>query len=255
MRTLILAVAVSMFSALPAHAAPGDCAALLKKVDEAGARSRDFKALFFVQRKDQKGQAVVREMLMYSHGSGQKLVFLLTKPKTEYGQGYLALDRNLFFYDPSVGRWERNTERDTLGGSTATRSDFDAPHWSDRFDATCEPDQMLGKTRTHRFTLKAKAGVDVPFPLVHLWVDAGNLLEVKRQDLSSSGKVLRTDFYTNWQKAPADGNHAAFWYPQLMSFFDETQDRIQTIVQAKGIDLKDLDDAVFTKAWLERASR
>ena len=44
-------------------------------------------------------------------------MILFTKPKASQGKGYLRLDKNLWFYDPSVGKWERRTERERIGGT------------------------------------------------------------------------------------------------------------------------------------------
>ena len=61
-------------------------------------------------------------------------MFLFLKPKASQGQGYLRLDKNLWFYDPSVGKWERRTERERIGGTNSRRSDFDESRLAEEYD-------------------------------------------------------------------------------------------------------------------------
>ena len=79
---------------------------------------------------------MVYELLVYRRDNEDKLIFLFTKPKAEQGKGYLRLDKNLWIYDPAVGKWERRTERERIGGTDTRRGDFDESRLADEYEAT-----------------------------------------------------------------------------------------------------------------------
>ena len=85
-------------------------------------------------------------------------MILFTKPKASAGQGYLRIDKNLWFYDPSVGKWERRTERERIGGTNSRRSDFDESRLAEEYDPTDEGEEKLGAYTAQKLLLKGKAG-------------------------------------------------------------------------------------------------
>ena len=98
-------------------------------------------------------------------------MILFTKPKSSAGQGYLRIDKNLWFYDPSVGKWERRTERERIGGTNSRRSDFDESRLAEEYDPTDEGEEKLGAYTAHKLLLKGKAGIDLAFPRIRIWID------------------------------------------------------------------------------------
>src|SRR5258708_32693963 len=77
---------------------------LLKGIDIRIRSSGDYKALFYLEQREKEKPDVVREGLAYRRDSDEKLMILFTKPKTEAGRGYLRIDKNLWYYDPTVGK-------------------------------------------------------------------------------------------------------------------------------------------------------
>ena len=86
--------------------------------------SGDYKAIIFMEQKEKGKNDLIYEMVVYRRDDDDKLMILFLKPKSEAGKGYLRLDKNLFMYDPTVGKWERRTERDRIGGTGSNRKDF-----------------------------------------------------------------------------------------------------------------------------------
>src|SRR5262249_7231221 len=84
----------------------------------------DYKSLVYLEQKEKDKTDVVREAIVYRRSADQKLMILFTKPKSEQGKGYLRLDKNLWSYDPNVGKWERRTERERIAGTDSRRADF-----------------------------------------------------------------------------------------------------------------------------------
>jgi len=253
-----LAFAAALAAALPA-VAPALTADELKKVvatvDERQRNSGDWKALCYMEAKEKGKTDVVYELLVYRRDEDDKQMFLFTKPKSEAGKGYLRIEKNLWMYDPATGRWERRTERERIGGTDTRRGDLDESRLAEEFDAAWVGEEKLGVYAVDHLRLKVKAGVDVAFPVVELWVDKATLNVLKRQEFALSGKLMRTAYYPRWRKVFSPSKKAEVWYPEEMRIFDEIEKGNSTLILIKEIDLRGLEANLFTKAWLEAKSR
>src|SRR5690348_13177545 len=99
---------VWMAAAHGAVAAPLDKAKMiemLKTIDQRQRNSGDWKSVVYMEAHERDKTDTVYEMLVFRRDADQKLMFLFTKPKAEAGKGYLRLDKNLWMYDPNVGKW------------------------------------------------------------------------------------------------------------------------------------------------------
>ncbi|HEX8440709.1 outer membrane lipoprotein-sorting protein [Archangium sp.] len=254
---LVLALAL-----LPAASALADAPALspeqlqqlLKTLDERSNTPTDYRAQMTAFVKRETGTAV-RELQLFRRDREERLVVLFTAPKTEAGKGYLHEEKNLWSYDPNVGRWERRTERESIGGTESRRSDFDQTQYATGFDATYEGTDKLGNLTAHRIALKVKEGRDVAFPLLKVWVDVASGNQLKREEYALSGKLLRTALSSGWKKVAVPGRQEPFWYPEEIRLYDELHKGNSTAFKCKGVDMRPLPNNLFTKAWLESKSR
>lgn len=254
--TPALLAALALLGPLAARAL--DAAGLAKVVAEIDERQRnqgDWKALCYMEQKEKGKTDVVYELLVYRRDEDDKQMFLFTKPKSEAGKGYLRIEKNLWLYDPSTGRWERRTERERIGGTNTRRGDLDESRIVEEYDAKWEADEKLGVYEVHRILLTAKPGVDVAFPVVRLWVDRPTTNILKRQELALSGRLMRTVYQPRWRKIFSPSKGADVWYPEEIRIYDEIEKGNSTLILIKEIDLRALEANLFTKAWLESKSR
>jgi len=229
---------------------------VLRLADEQRSNDGDFKAVIALRHHRRSGPPVNQELLVYRRDSQKRMVLLFTKPKVDAGRGYLETEHNVFFYDPSVGRWERHSLRDRVNGTDARTEDFSQPPMSESYSVAYEGSDELGKAKvaTRRLKLTAKPGVEVAFPTVKLWIDK-NACPVKREDYALSGKLIRTSYSTQWKKVFSSSKKGDFWYPEKMVIYDELEQPNKTEITFLGIDLDPLEPNIFTKAWLESRSR
>ena len=229
--------------------------ALVKVVDERQHNNGDWAASCYMESKEKDKTDVVYDLVYFRRTEGQRLLILFTKPKSEAGKGYLRIEKNLWMYDPSTGRWERRTERERIGGSDTRRGDLDESRLAEEYTSRWEADEKLGKFDTHKLLLDVKEGVDVAFPRIRLWIDAatGNIL--KRQEMALSGRLMRTSYYPKWRKVHSESKSGDVWYPEEMRFYDEIEKANSTLILVREVDLRSLNPNVFTKAWLESKSR
>jgi len=228
---------------------------LLKKVDQQQRATGDYKAMIYMEQKERDKADIVYEAVVYRRAADEKLMILFLKPKTQAGQGYLRIDKNLWMYDPSVGRWERRTERERIAGTGSRRRDFDESRLAEEFNPEFKGDEKLGAYEVWHLRLTAKEGVDVPYPVTELWIDKATSNVLKSQDYALSGRLMRTNYTPKWQKVYSESKKGDVYYPAEMRFYDEVDKANSTLVLIKQIDLRPLDANLFTKAWLESKSR
>lgn len=239
-----------------AHAATKEeLVQLLRVVDDRQRNSGDWRSVAYIEQKEKGKETVVYEAAVFRRSADQKFMILFTKPRTSAGQGYLRVDKNLWFYDPAVGKWERRTERERIGGTNSRRSDFDESRLAEEYDPEDNGSDKLGAYEAQVMTLKGKPGLDLAFPVIKLWVDKATNNVLKRQEFALSGKLLRTSYYPKWKKVFSESKKADVWFPQEIRFFDEIEKENSTLILIKNVDLRPLEANLFTKAWLESKSR
>jgi len=260
-RTTSFAFALALLASLAVHGralaalTTPQMVDLLKIVDDRQKNNGDWRANAYLEQKEKDKVDVVYETEYYRRSSDQKFMILFLKPKSSAGQGYLRIDKNLWFYDPSVGKWERRTERERIGGTNSRRSDFDESRLAEEYDPTDEGEEKLGAYTAHKLLLKGKSGIDLAFPMIRIWIDKDTKNILKRQEYALSGRLLRTSYYPKWKKVRSESKGADVWYPEEIRFYDEVEKANQTLVLIKAVDLHALPANLFTKAWLESKSR
>lgn len=250
------ALAVLVFMSQPAFALNAEeTKKVVGIVDENQRNSGDYASLVYIEQKEKDKTNKVFEAKVYRRDADDKWMILFSKPKSEAGKGYLRLDKNLFLYEPSLGKWERQTERASIAGTNSRRADFDESRLADEYDATFVADEKLGKFEVHHIKLTAKKGVDVSSPIVHLWIDKKTMNILKRQEHALSDKLLRTIYYPSWEKMFSKSKGADVYVPKEIRVFDEVEKGTSTTVVLKEVKLDPLDANMFTKAWLESQSK
>lgn len=226
----------------------------IKTVDDRQRNSGDYKTLVYIERKEKNKNDVVLEAVVYRRDKDDKLMILFVNPKAERGKGYLRIDKNLWSYDPTVGKWERRTEREKIAGTDSRRADFDESRLAEEFDITYNGVEKLGKREAHKLTLNVKKGVDVAYPKVVLWVSATNNV-LKRQEYAASDRLMRTTFQPHWVKKFSQSKGADVWAPKEIRIYDEVEKGNATTILLKEQDFHSLAANIFTKAWLESQAR
>ena len=228
---------------------------ILKTIDDRQANNGDYKSLAYMEQKQKNKTNLVYEMIIYRRDEDDKLMILFAKPKAEAGKGYLRLDKNLFMYDPTVGKWERRTERERIGGTNSQRADFDESRLAEEYTPTYIGAEKLGRFQVHHIQLDAKKDADVGYPVMDIWVDVKTGNTLKQQERALSGRLMRTSYYPKWKRIYSESKGANVYFPKEIRIFDEVEKGTSTTIVLMEVDLKSLDANIFTKAWLESKSR
>ena len=238
--------------------APLDAAgmkALLDRVDGRQRNQGDWKATAYIEQKERNKSDLVYEALVYRRDADEKFMILFTEPRTEAGKGYLRINRNLWIYDPAVGKWERRTERERIGGTDSRRADFDPENLATDYHHTYAGLEALGRFSVHHLKLQVKAGVDAAYPRLEIWLDVETENILKAQEFALSGRLMRTVYYPKWARLKSESKGDFVYYPKEIRIFDEVEKGNRTTVLMREVDLRPLPANIFTKAWLEARSR
>ena len=135
--------------------------ALLLEIDERQKNSGDHKTLAYLEQKEKNKNDLVYQVVIYRRDAEDKFMILFLEPKSEAGKGYLRIDKNLFMYDPSVGKWERRTERERIGGTDSRRADFDESRLAEEYSPEYVAEESLGKFNSNStdIPLTGKKGI------------------------------------------------------------------------------------------------
>ena len=163
---------------------------MVETLDDRQRNSGDWKALCYMESKEKGKTDTVYELLVYRRDQDDKQLFLFTKPKSEAGKGYLRIEKNLWSYDPSTGRWERRTERERIGGTDTRRDDLSEPRLAEDYDAKWEGDEKLGVFDVYHIVLTVKPGVDVSYPVRQ---PVGGQGVTQHPEAPGSGPVRKVD--------------------------------------------------------------
>lgn len=253
---LLMTIASSIFAGGPALALDADeTTALLERLDERQRNSGDYKSLAYVETRERGKNDKVMEAVIYRRDEKDHMVILMLKPKSERGKGYLRKAKNLWMYDPSVGRWERRTERERIAGTDSRRADFDESRLAEEYTSEYLGENSLGRYKVHHIKLTAKKKADVPYPVVEISVDLETENILKQQEFAASGKLMRTTYTPKWKQLYSESKGKDIWYPGEIRIYDEVEKDNSTLIVMKSVDLRPLPENIFTKAWLESQSR
>ncbi|MBY0470403.1 outer membrane lipoprotein-sorting protein [bacterium] len=228
---------------------------MVKELDNRQRNSGDYTSLVYVKETEKNKEPHVFQAIVYRRDKDDKLIILFTKPKEESGKGYLKIDKNLWMYDPNTGKWERRTERERIAGTNSRREDFDESRMAEEFNIKFESNGTLGPYKTHILKLTVKEGIDVAYPMIKLAVDQKDKNIVRREEFSLSGKLMRTTYYPKWNKRYSESKKGDVWIPEELRIFDELEKGNTTTILIKETDFKNVDNNIFSKAWIESKSK
>jgi hypothetical protein len=259
MSTLHLTLLCSFWSAISVgadrHISRNELVEILRTVDARQNGTGDFRTLVYIEQKRPRKSDVIFEAVLFRRDRTGHFLMLFTKPKTSEGQGYLLVEKNLWFYDPRVGRWERRTERERIAGTNSRRADFSQSRLALDYDPEDQGQEKLGRYDAQVMLLTGKPDLDLAFPRIKLWVDRETKNVLKRQEIALSGRVMRTSYYPKWKSIYSEEKKGDVWYAEEMRFFDEIERDNVTTVLTRSVDFQPIEENVFTKAWLESKSR
>ncbi len=248
MRKTMLAAALALaalFSAAGQSAAP-DFKAMLAELDRINDFSgRDFTGVFTIVAEKPGEKQAVTQVRMFRRDSKDQFLMLLQLPEANKGQGYLKEGDNVWFYDPTSRKFNHSSLKESINDSEARGNDFRRRNILEDYDIASTAEGTVGRIPVWTIELKAR-NAEVSYDLVRLYVRKDRPLVLKQEDLSVSGRLMRTSLYPKY--ADVGGGKL---FPSQMLFIDEINKGEKSQITLTELSTAPLPDKVFTKAFLE----
>jgi hypothetical protein len=228
---------------------------ILTKFDALQTLGSDATARVDMVQKDRDQGTKVMESIFYGRDRENLFLIVMTKPESEKGNGYLKSGKNFWMYRRNTRTFQHVNRDESIAGSDASAGDFETSNYLDSYESDSKLssqegvyEEMLGKIPVYKISIKAKIP-DVDYPKKKLWVRRDNLLPLKEQSYSLSGSLMVTQYFLKYSKV----KDKFIAIKQLV--VDEFEKGNKTLWEIKDISFEDIDNSVFTKAYLENLSK
>ncbi|MEW6086704.1 MAG: outer membrane lipoprotein-sorting protein [bacterium] len=255
MRKKFIPLLLILFISVPASAENLKIHDLLKKLEYNMEMTSDIWAkVVLTQQKVEQGVKNI-SMLYYRRDSDDSFLIVMTAPEAEKGNGYLRVGDNFWMYRRNTRTFQHINRDESIGGSDAKADDFEKRKLTELYEGAKDDkgnetlaETKLGKIPVYEFEAKAIVN-DVDYPKKKYWITKDNYLPLKEESYSSSGTLMQTSYYL--QYVPINARYVAVKQIHV----DEFEKGNKTIVEISDILTSKLDDAIFTKAYLENLSK
>jgi len=207
----------------------------------------DFSATMTMISEDPTDGIEKNVVLQFRDDDDDKFLLLIKEPTINKGQGYLLIDDNLWFYDPSSRKFSHTSMKEQFNNSDANNSDFGASSLAEDYIVVAAEEGKLGSYNVNILHLEA-VNEEVTYPYQTLYVESNANVLLKSEEYSKSNTLLRSSYYTKYQVV--NGQYVSTY----MIFQDELIDGKKTTIQLSDISTQDIPDTVFTKSYIERVN-
>ena len=238
---------LALFEAAASWADP-DLPAILKRIDKVTNFTTDFTGVYTAVMEHTGESPVTIQARMFRRDSEGKFVILVIAPLAQKGQGYLEVDNNLWFYDPTSRLFTHSSLKDSWQSSDAMNSDFYRTNYARDYSVESWKEGTLGAYPVYILELKG-TNAEVTYPWKRIWVRKDLGLILKSEDYSLSKWLMRSAYY------PAYAQIGSQFIATRMLFVDELNKGNTTQMTLADPSTQPVSSATFTKAYIESVSR
>lgn len=200
---------------------------------------------------------ILKEMILYRRDKDDAFLVVMTAPENEKGNGYLRVGDNMWMYRRNTRTFQVMGRNESIAGTDANADDIESPKYSKLYQPTLDAqgkeiitEETLGKAVIPVYRIEVNAKVkDAAFPKMIYWVRRDNFLVMKDESYSLSGTLMNSRYVPKYTKIEEK------FFPLKELVVDEFEKGYQTLVDFADISVQPIDDAVFTKGYLENLSK
>jgi outer membrane lipoprotein-sorting protein len=185
----------------------------------------------------------VRKYRVLSKGNENSVV-MITEPAADRGQIMLMKGRDLWVFMPEVSQPIRLSLAQRLTGQVAN-GDLARANFAGDYLPKITGSESIGGENYHVLELKA-VDRSVTYQRVIYWVNKKNFWPLKAEFFSLSNRLLKRCSYENYQ------NMAGKMRPTRLVMDDALRQGEQSVLEYRGMKLRDLPDKIFTKDYLKK---
>ena len=247
--TAVLCVLGMPLAAQATDAAAPDAAAILRSLDELNSfGDTDFSAEYTIVTEKPGEERSVFRVRNFRRDNEDKLTMVILDPRTRRGEGYLQIGNTAWSYDPESREFAIFSMSENFQDSSARTSDFAELTISANYAVATLEEDRLGRYDVYVLDLRA-TNDRVTFPRLKLWVRQDNNLVLKEESYSLSDRLMRTALYPSYSRV---GERFVI---SKMLIIDNLNEGERTEITVREPSFAQLNDAVFTRSYLERIGR
>ncbi|HAX37559.1 MAG: hypothetical protein A2087_09075 [Spirochaetes bacterium GWD1_61_31] len=247
MKRLLLLVTLLMLSLCSLLAQ--DVTAILAELDQIDDFGNDdFSALYTIVSQKPGERDNVTQVRIFRRDRLNLFTMLVILPEVNKGQGYLREDNNVWFYDPVSRKFSFSSIQENIQNSEAKNSDLISSKLSDNYNVIATSEGRVGSIAVWILELEAKTS-DVPYDRLKLYVRKDQIMLLKEEAFSVSGRLLRTSLF------PRYANIGGRLVPSQLLIIDELNPGERSQITMTEQSIATLPDRVFSKAYLEQVNR
>ena len=244
---LLTSLVVALFGAAASRADP-DLPAILKRIDTVTNFTTDFTGVYTAYVESPGESPLTMQARMFRRDAEGKFVILVSAPSAQKGQGYLEVDNNLWFYDPTSRLFTHSSLKENWQSSDAMNSDFYRTNYARDYSVESWKEDTLGMHAVYVLELKGN-NAEVTYPWKRIWVRKDTGLILKSEDYSLSKWLMRSAYYPTYTQI---GNQ---FVATKMLFVDELNKGHKTQLTLAEPSTQPVPNTTFTKAYIESMSR
>ncbi len=172
-------------------------------------------------------------------------VMEFTSPRREEGKKMLLKDNTIWMYSPRVSRPIRLNNRQKFMGSSFSNNDLLDTSMSDDYNITIEGMEEIEGSQTIKLLLIAK-NKHVTYPKMVIWLRTDNLVAMRLDYYTPSGKVLKRMVTKKLQLL---GGRERASELVMTNLFEKGA---ETIVRINEIKVTKVPKKIFTESYLKR---
>jgi outer membrane lipoprotein-sorting protein len=225
-----------------------DFAALLRQLDTLTNFQSDFTAQYTEVSVHPGQQPSLFQHDVFRRDRDGAMTIIMLAPDTQKGQGYLQVDNNFWFYDPSSRLFSHASLKEGWQNTETMMSDFFRTSWATDYSVQGWSDGTLGVYSVYILELKG-TNDQVTFPNKKVWVRKDISIVLKAEDYSLSKRLMRTVYYPQYTRI------GDYYVANRMLMVDELNVGARTQMTLTNISTAPVPDYTFTKAFLQQVNR
>ena len=252
---IILLCLLVLFSFSETCLAQGLVTEILKEIEQRQELGCDLTAKITLTEQRVRQGTRQLEYIYYRRDSDDAFLLVGISPEREKGNGYIRVEDNLWMYRRNTRTFQHLSRGDRIGDTEISAESFESRKLTELYGPVIDDDgneiyteEMLGKIPVYKFEVKAIIK-DVSYPKHIYWVRRDNYLILKQDSFSLSDTLMQTSYSLKYTKIEDR------YLPIKGMVVDQFEKGNKTIYEGSGISLKPINDAVFTKAYLENLSK
>lgn len=230
---------------------------ILQQMDAVESLGADITVKFTITETRVDQGTIIEEGVYYRRDNDDAFLVVMIAPETSKGNGYLRVDDSMWLYRRNTRTFQVMARGQSIEGSDINSSDLETRKYVELYEPALDANgqevvvaETLGDAKIPVYRIEVQAKVtDIDYPRKTYWVRQDNFLKLKEQSFAISGTLTQTKYFPKYTDVQGR------YIPTKQLTIDEFEKGNKSLLELSGVSLELIDNAVFTKAYLENISK